>query len=152
MELTNVPEPLRIRETERVLQASTQAFSVLFPITFFVLRPFSRWVAILAVVLVPLCLIAEKQFAFLLIRNLHKRGHGLQNVMVYGAGFTGHRVFSALVRSPKLGLNPVAVVDDDKSLAGQAIYAYGYKRERSAPVIAGPLTRNILRSAASAWS
>ncbi len=136
---------LRIRETERVLRVSTQAFSVLFPITFFLLPPFSRWVVVLAVVLVPLCLIAEKQFAFLLIRNLHKRGHGLQNVIVYGAGFTGHRVFSALVRSPKLGLNPVAVVDDDKSLAGQEIYAYGYKRERSAPVIAGPLTRNILR-------
>jgi len=136
---------LRIRETERVLRVSTRAFSVLFPITFFVLQPFSRWVVVLAVVFVPLLLIAEKQFVFVLIRNMHTLGHGLQNVVVYGAGDTGHRLFSALVRSPKLGLNPVAVLDDDKSLAGREIFADGYKRERSAPVIAGPLTRNIIR-------
>jgi exopolysaccharide biosynthesis polyprenyl glycosylphosphotransferase len=136
---------LRIRETERVLRVSTQAFGVVFPVSFFVLHPFARWVVVLALVLVPLLLVVEKQFAFLVLRNLHKRGYGLQNVLVYGAGFTGHRVFSALVRSPRLGLNPVAVLDDDKTLAGQRIYAHGYKRERSVPVISGPLTSSLLR-------
>ena len=101
---------------------------------------FSRWVVVLAVVFVPLLVIAEKQLVFVLIRQLHSRGYGLRNVLVYGAGLTGRRVFSAILRSPKLGMSPVAVVDDDEKLAGHEIYDYGYKRERSAQVIAGPLT------------
>jgi exopolysaccharide biosynthesis polyprenyl glycosylphosphotransferase len=136
---------LRIRETERILRVSTQSFGVLFPVSFFFLHPFSRWVVALAVVLVPSLLIIEKQFVFLLIRHLHKRGYGLQNVLVYGAGFTGHRVFSALARSPKLGLNPIVVVDDDMQLAGTEVYESGYKRERSVPVIPGPLTNGLIK-------
>src|SRR5579859_2669066 len=100
---------LRIRETERILRVSTEAFAVVFPVTFFFLHPFSRGVVVLAVMLVPCLLVVEKQLMFLFIRHLHGWGYGLQNVVVYGAGFTGHRVFSALVRSPKLGLNPVAI-------------------------------------------
>jgi exopolysaccharide biosynthesis polyprenyl glycosylphosphotransferase len=136
---------LRIRETERVLRVSTQAFGIVFPVTFFFLQPFSRWVVVLAFLSVPLLLVLEKQFVFVIIRYLHKRGYGLQNVLVYGAGYTGQRVFSALVRSPKLGLNPIAVLDDDNGLAGKDIFASGYKRELSAPVIAGPLTSSLIR-------
>ncbi len=54
-------------------------------------------------------------------------------------------MFSAIVRSPKLGLNPIAIVDDDERLTGDEVYEYGYKRERSAPVIAGPLTSDLIR-------
>jgi exopolysaccharide biosynthesis polyprenyl glycosylphosphotransferase len=136
---------LRIRETERIIRVSTQAFALLFSLTFFFSQVFSRWVVALAVVLVPLLLIAEKQFVFLLIRSLHKRGHGVQNVLVYGAGFTGRRVFSALVCSPKLGLNPVAFIDDDARIAGQEVYESGYKRRCSCRVIAGPLTSSLIR-------
>lgn len=136
---------LRIRETERILRVSTQAFGMVFLVTFFFLHPFSRWVVALAVVLVPLLLVIEKQFLYLLIRHLHSRGYGVQNVLVYGAGYTGRLVFSALVRSPKLGLNPVAIVDDNEDLAGQEVFEYGYRRERSVPVTAGPLTSDLIR-------
>jgi exopolysaccharide biosynthesis polyprenyl glycosylphosphotransferase len=136
---------LRIRETERILRVSAQTFGMVFFVTFLFSHLFSRWMVALAVVFVPLLLIIEKQIVYLLIRNQHSRGHGLQNVLVYGAGYTGRLVFSALVRSPKLGLNPVAIVDDNKDLAGQEIFEHGYKRERSAPVIAGPLTGDLIR-------
>jgi exopolysaccharide biosynthesis polyprenyl glycosylphosphotransferase len=136
---------LRIRETERILRVSTQAFGILFPFSFFFLQPFSRWVVVLAVFLVPLLLVIEKQLAFVLIRHLHKCGYGLRNVLIYGAGSTGRSVFSALVRSPKLGLNPVLVVDDDKRLTGREVHDLGYRRERSCRVIAGPLTISMLR-------
>jgi exopolysaccharide biosynthesis polyprenyl glycosylphosphotransferase len=136
---------LRIRETERVLRVSTKAFGILFAVTFFFLHPFSRWVVVLAAIFVPLLLVIEKQLVFLMIRQLHIRGYGVQNVLVYGAGFTGRQVFSALVSSPKVGLNPVAIIDDDEDLAGQEIFQYGYKRERSAPVIAGPATSDLIR-------
>lgn len=136
---------LRIRETERILRVTVQAFAVVFPVSFFFSQMFSRWVVLLAMILVPLIVIAEKQFIFMLIRHSHSRGYGLQNVLIYGAGFTGRRVFSAIVRSPKLGLNPVAVIDDDEKLAGDEIYEYDYKRERSARIVTGPLTSDLLR-------
>jgi exopolysaccharide biosynthesis polyprenyl glycosylphosphotransferase len=136
---------LRIRETERILRVCAQTFAITFSVTFFLSHSFSRWVVVIAAVLVPLLLVIEKQLVFLTIRYLHTRGYGLQNVLVYGAGFTGRRVFSALVSSPKLGLNPVAVVDDNVQIVGQEIFQYGYKRERSAPVIAGPVTGQLIR-------
>ena len=139
---------LRIRETERILRITVQAFAVVFPVTFFFSERFSRWVVVLAVVFIPLLVIVEKQFVFVLIRHLHSRGYGLRNVLVYGAGLTGRRVFSAIVRSPKLGLSPVAIVDDDAKLAGDDVYEYGYKRVRSASVTAGPLTSDMIRE----WS
>lgn len=137
---------LRIRETERILRVSTQAFGIVFPITFFVSYTFSRWVFVLAAFLVLLFLIVEKQIVYLLIRQMHLHGYGMQNVLIYGAGSTGRRAYSALVRSPKLGMNPVAVVDDDKSITGELIYEFGYKRERSAPILAGPPTSILIRN------
>jgi FlaA1/EpsC-like NDP-sugar epimerase len=136
---------LRIRETERILRVTVQAFAVVFPITFFSSHAFSRWVVILAAAFVPFLVIAEKQLVFVLIRQLHSRGYGLRNVLVYGAGLTGRRVFSAILRSPKLGMSLVAVVDDNEKLAGHEVYEYGYTRKRSTKVIAGPLTRDLIR-------
>jgi exopolysaccharide biosynthesis polyprenyl glycosylphosphotransferase len=133
---------LRIRETERVLRVSTQAFAIAFSLTFFIPHCISRWVVLFATLLVPFFLIIEKQICFTLIRHLHSRGYGLQNVLIYGAGFTGRRVFSALASSPKMGLNPVAIVDDAPNLSGQKVFQYGYSHERWAPVVLGPLTRS----------
>jgi exopolysaccharide biosynthesis polyprenyl glycosylphosphotransferase len=65
----------------------------------------------------------------------------VENVLIYGAGFTGRKVFSALARSPKLGFNPVAVVDDNCDLAGETIFEHSYRRERSVSVIPGPITK-----------
>jgi exopolysaccharide biosynthesis polyprenyl glycosylphosphotransferase len=136
---------LRIRETERILRVSMTAFGFVFPVAFFIGHLFSRWAGLFAMVLVPLVLALEKQFMFQLVRQFHSRGYGVQKVLVYGAGLTGRHVFSALVRSPKLGLNPVAIVDDDEALAGQQIYGSAYRRAHSAPVITGPLTAEMLR-------
>jgi exopolysaccharide biosynthesis polyprenyl glycosylphosphotransferase len=122
---------------------------VVFAVTFFLGHSFPRGVLVFAILFVPLLLVAEKQFIYVLIRNLHTQGHGVQNVLIYGAGFTGRRLFSALVRSPKLGLNPVAIVDDDNSLAGRQVFEYGYKRERSVPVVKGPLTGELIREHAA---
>lgn len=135
---------LRIKETERALRVSTQGFLLAFPATFFAGRLFSRWWFALAMAIVPLCLIAQKQLLFFLVRILHKKGYGIRRTVIYGAGYTGRRVFSALARSLKLGLAPVAVVDDDPALAGQAVYEFDYRRRRSVPVVSGPVDRKLL--------
>ena len=132
---------LRIRETERILRVAAKAFLFLFPITFLAGQLFSRWLLLLSVLIVPLLLVLEKQFFLQCVRWAHAKGHGVENVLIYGAGFTGRKVFSALVRSPKLGFAPVAVVDDNQDLAGDMIFEHSYRRERSVPVIPGPITR-----------
>jgi exopolysaccharide biosynthesis polyprenyl glycosylphosphotransferase len=136
---------LRIRETERILRVSIEALGIVLSASFVFSFLFSRWVVVLAVLFVPSILIIEKQLVFLVIRYLHSRGYGVQNVLIYGAGFTGRSVFSALVRSPKLGLRPVAFVDDNEGVIGREIYASSYKRESSAPVVSGPLSGDLIR-------
>jgi exopolysaccharide biosynthesis polyprenyl glycosylphosphotransferase len=136
---------LRIRETERILRVATQTFAIAFSVTFFFPYCVSRWVVVLATLLVPLLLVAEKQLFIGFIRYLHSRGYGIKRVLVYGAGSTGRRVFSALVSSPKVGLNPVAFVDDNPGRAGHRVFQYGYKHEQSAPVIAGPITPELIQ-------
>jgi FlaA1/EpsC-like NDP-sugar epimerase len=90
-------------------------------------------------------LIIEKQIMFMVFRHLHSRGYGIQNVLVYGAGFTGRSVFSALVRSPKLGLRPVVIVDDDLGVARRETYASSYRHDVSALAVAGPLSADVIR-------
>ena len=135
---------LRVKETERVLRVSSQVFLAAFSITFFTSYLLSRWMIVFAFLLVPVFLIAEKQFLIRAIRALHIRGYGMRKVVLYGAGPTGRRIFSVLVRSPKLGLDPIAIVDDEPARIGTTIFESSYRPRRSAAVLAGPLTQELL--------
>jgi exopolysaccharide biosynthesis polyprenyl glycosylphosphotransferase len=136
---------LQIKETERSLRVSVQAFLLIMPVTFFSSYVFSRWVFVIAMLFVPLLQILEKQILFVAVGALRARDLGVQRVLVYGAGASGRRVISALLRSPKLGLKPVAIVDDDSELEGQEVFEYAYRHGQSVKVITGPVTREILK-------
>jgi exopolysaccharide biosynthesis polyprenyl glycosylphosphotransferase len=136
---------LRIKETERALRVSAQAFLLALPVTFFSQYQFSRWVFLISLLCVPVLLVTEKQLFAVALRALRARGIGTQRVLLYGAGTSGRRVFSALVRSPKLGLNPIALVDDNPDLAGKEIFADAYRREHSVRVLSEPITADLLK-------
>lgn len=135
---------LRIKETERSLRVSAQAFLLVLPITFFSTYPLSRWVFVLALISAPFLQVIGRQVLFVAVRALRARGFGVQRVVIYGAGATGRRVFSALVRSPKLGLNPVVVIDDNPRLSGEALFEYAYRRSQSVSIVTEPLSRELL--------
>jgi exopolysaccharide biosynthesis polyprenyl glycosylphosphotransferase len=135
---------LRIKETERAMRVSAQALLLILPITFFAGYQFSRWVFVIAMLCVPFLQVVEKQAIFLAVRAMRSRGFGMQRVLIYGAGSSGRRVFSALIRSPKLGLNPIALVDDDPEMQGQEIFEYAYRRGDSVQVQSGPITQELL--------
>lgn len=135
---------LRVRETEQVLRVSAQAFLIALAVSFFTNILFSRWLLVLCLGLVPLFLFGQKSLIYLLLRFLHARGYGNESVLIYGSGCTGRRVFSVLQRSPKLGLEALAFVDDDPAKTGSAVYEMAYERRRSAPVIKGPVTRELV--------
>lgn len=136
---------LRVRETERILRASIQASLFAFALSYFTKYLLSRGVLAIAFVAVPLLLVIEKQLIYGLVRMLHSRGYGVRKVIIYGAGMIGQRLFSALVRSPKLGLDPVAFVDDDPKLEDSRIFESSYRRRRYAPVLRGPLSAKLIR-------
>jgi exopolysaccharide biosynthesis polyprenyl glycosylphosphotransferase len=135
---------LRVRETEQILRVSVQAFLLALGVSFFTGILFSRWLLVLCLTLVPLSLFAQKTLMYLLVHTLHSRGYGIERVLIYGSGVTGRRVFSVLTRSPKLGLEPVAFVDDDPAKAGSTIFEMGYERRRSAQVILGPIRKEMI--------
>lgn len=135
---------LRIKETERTLRVSMQTFLLILPITFFGGYLFSRWVFVIAMLSVPLLLAIEKQILFVTVGKLRERNVGVQKVLVYGAGATGRRVLSALLRSPKLGLKPIGMIDDDPDLEGQEVFEYAYRHGQSVRVVSGAVTPELL--------
>jgi exopolysaccharide biosynthesis polyprenyl glycosylphosphotransferase len=135
---------LRVRETEQVLRVSAEALLAILALSFFANILIPRTLLILCVSLVPLFLFTEKTLLYLVIHGLHSRGYGNERVLIYGAGCTGRRVLSVLRASPKLGLVPVAVVDDDSAKAGGALFEMSYERRRSASILEGPITRDLL--------
>ena len=135
---------LRVRETEQILRASAQTALIVLTASFFGTLAFPRSLLLLCLLTVPLVLFAQKTVVYLLIRVFHSRGYGIERVLIYGAGRTGRRVFTALKRSPRLGLDPVLFVDDHPGKVGGSVFEMGYERKLSAPVVAGPITRDLL--------
>jgi exopolysaccharide biosynthesis polyprenyl glycosylphosphotransferase len=135
---------LRIRETEQVLRVSIQAFLIAFAASFFTNVLVSRWLLLISLTIVPLALFVEKNIVYRLVHVLHSRGYGLEKALIYGSGSTGRRVFSALCRSPRLGLDAVAFIDDNPVKAGTVVYEMSYDRRRSAPVVQGPVRKELI--------
>lgn len=137
---------LQIRETERAIRISAQSLFLLLPFSFLLKLNFSSVIFPVALILMPLMLILQKQIFSSIIRILHVCEYGVDRVVVYGAGDNGKRIVSALLYSSRVGLHPVAVIDDDPALAGGCMFEMGYRRSRSVPVHRGPVTPALLKS------
>jgi exopolysaccharide biosynthesis polyprenyl glycosylphosphotransferase len=139
---------LQIRETERAVRAPAQALLALVPFDL-LLHLNSPGAAFLsALILIPLLLILEKHVFVSIVRMLNARGYGESRVAVYGAGNAGRRVLSMLFYSPRLGMRPVAVIDDGPVRPASRMFELGYRRRCSVPVRHGPVTATLLESCA----
>jgi len=138
---------LQIHETERTIRVP--ALSVLLLLAFSLLLDLriSYAAILMALIAIPVLLILQKLMFFSIIRTLHLRGVGIDRAVIYGAGNAGKRFVSALFQSPRHGLLPVAVIDDNSCLDEKAIFEMGYRRRRSVPVQRGPITPEMLKSA-----
>ena len=138
---------LQIHRTEHAIRVT--ALSVLLLLAFSLLLdlriPYTSLLT--ALIVIPVLLILQKLIFFSIIRNVHLMGFGIDRAVIYGAGNAGKRIVSALFQSPRHGLLPVAVIDDNSSLDGTAVFEMGYRRRRSVPVQSGPITPEVLKSA-----
>jgi len=137
---------LQIRETERAIRIPAQSLFLLLPFSFLLNLEFPFSAFLIALVLIPLLLILQKQIFVSIVRFLHVREYGIDRVVVYGAGDTGKRIVSALLYSSRLGLHPIAVIDDNPVPTAGRMFEMGYRRCRSVPVKRGPVTPALLKS------
>lgn len=137
---------LQIGETERVLRIPVQSVFVLLP--FFLLSDVrsSYPVILRSLILIPVLLILQKLAFFSIVRVLHIMGWGTDRAIIYGSANSGKRVVSALSNSVRLGIVPVAVIDDDATFDERQIVEMRYRCRRTVPVLRGPLTTELLKS------
>ena len=136
---------LAVRETERLLRATMFGVLLAIPALVAVAKTVPRLEVALAALLVPAFLGLEKWQAQILIRTIGRPAGSLRKAVIVGVGPLGRRIFSALGRSPKLGIDPVAFVEASGTIEEPLIYESWYRRERQAPVLAGPVTLRMLR-------
>ncbi len=135
---------LRIKDTERSLRVPAEALALMLPAAVLTHHMFLGRVLLIALLAAPALLMLEKQLLAMAFGALRTRGIGMRRVLIYGAGASGRRIYSALIQSPGLGLNPVAVVDDDAELEGRTLYASSYTRQAGIDVVAGPVTSDLI--------
>jgi exopolysaccharide biosynthesis polyprenyl glycosylphosphotransferase len=137
---------LQIRMTERALRIPAQALLLLLVCSLLLHLNVPHGAFLIAFILLPPLLIFEKQVFFAIMRILYAREYGVERVVVYGAGDAARRMVSSLLYSPRLGLRPVALIDDDLTRSGERLFEMGYRRSLSVTVQSGPLTAARLKS------
>jgi lipopolysaccharide/colanic/teichoic acid biosynthesis glycosyltransferase len=110
-----------VQETAGILSLSLQAVAILLLALALMGPSIAIQELIIAILVLPPVLMFQKQLLLRAIRKLHSHGHGVDRVVIYGAGETGRRVASELLASPRLALTSVAIVDEDN----HAIKTYG---------------------------
>jgi len=142
---TRATSLLRVRETERVVKASSQLCFLVFAVSFWAEVPLPRIVVLLAAISIPVLVLSDKYVIYVLSSLFMAGTQKGRRTVIYGAGLSGERVFTVLTRSPKLHLDPVAIVDDDNSAIGTRISSSGYIASREIEVSPGPISAALLR-------
>lgn len=137
---------LRIQETERALRIPSQSLLLLFAICALLGRSIPVLALPIALLLIPAALIVGRQAAFWIAGGVQQQGSSSGRAVIYGAGSTGRSALSTLLHSPRLGLQPTAVIDDDAARSGRRISVMGYRGRGVVPVQPGPVTPAMLRS------
>jgi exopolysaccharide biosynthesis polyprenyl glycosylphosphotransferase len=135
---------LHIRETERILRAATHCVLFTAPVLLAITPEVKTSSFAVAPLLVAGLLIAQKRCFFLALQHLDRRRDGAERVVVYGRGGAERRVVSALRRSVRLGLIPVAFIDDSPEASDRCVLELGYRSRNSIAVHASPITPELL--------
>lgn len=137
---------LHIRETERALRIPFQVLLLLLPFLFLVTPNLLREPLVLGLLILPVPLLLQKQIVLVLLRIFRRQESAVDRVVVYGAGGTGRRIVSALFHSPRLGLRPVAVIDEDLASGPRCLWALSYPPAPSVPAWSGQLKPAALKA------
>jgi lipopolysaccharide/colanic/teichoic acid biosynthesis glycosyltransferase len=110
---------LRIRETASVIQAVALIFATLCCFAVLGDRHLLP-VLCIATPLFLLALIVQKQVLHACFDTLWHSARGTGRVVIYGSAASANLLWSAMIRSPKLGLSPVAMILEAEGDAAKA--------------------------------
>lgn len=133
---------LRIRETERTLRQTWQAIFLFAIVTSLFGLHFPAATLLLSAITMPALLIGQAQ---LLIPVL-QRYIPADRVIIYGDHQAAAAIISALRNSPRTGLRPVAVVEDELRDESDCILAMDYRLSEPVPVHAAPVSPDLIES------
>jgi exopolysaccharide biosynthesis polyprenyl glycosylphosphotransferase len=136
---------LAVRETERLLRVTLIGLLLALPMLVGMTRSVPTFAVGAAVVLVPIALAVEKWLLQKLFHGARSAGGLTRKAVIVGTGQSARRVFSALVRSPKLGIEPVAFIDVRCAANDAVIFESSYIRRYQARVLHEPVTPRLLR-------
>jgi exopolysaccharide biosynthesis polyprenyl glycosylphosphotransferase len=137
---------LQIRETERALRVPVQALFLLFVVSSLLGIGLSWPEFIVGLVAIPTLLTVEKHIFLSIATKLRRGPRNIERVVVYGGGDAGRSVLSSLLNSPRLSLEPVAVIDNLSAQDAGCVLEMGPRGRRSIPVRRGPVTPALLKS------
>ena len=137
---------LAVKETERLLRVCAVCFLWTVPLLYLLAPTVSRALVLMTFTFAPTALLVEKAAVRLGLRWLRSRGLAARRAVILGGGVLAKNIYSVLARSPKLGLDPVAIIDEDAAYAGVEIHASSYHCGRPAQVLAGPLSARLIRN------
>jgi exopolysaccharide biosynthesis polyprenyl glycosylphosphotransferase len=137
---------LRIRETGRAMRVSAQALFLVIAFRLLLGAGVSWLQSLVALFAIPSLMILENHFLSLVVVGLPRSLKGSDRAVIYGAGEAGRMTLSALLQSPRLGLDPVAVIDKSSARGGRSLLEMGYRGRRSIPVENRPLSISLLKA------
>lgn len=135
---------LQIRETERILATSFRSSLLLSPIVLTLMSGLSKREIVIAPTIIALLLAMKNQCFFLALRAVDRFRNAGERVVVYGTGAAERRLVSVLRASVRLGLKPVAMIDDSEGARDRIVPEYGYRDRSSVPVYAAPINSEML--------
>jgi len=134
-----------VQETARAIRASIQAVAILF-FAHSLLRADLPLRAVAAgFIVMPAALILQKQLIDWAVQKFHRGGHGVDRVVIYGAGEVGRRIASALLVSPRCALLPVAVVDENSRFTETCGLEMAYRDGPGITIHRVAITANLLQ-------
>ncbi len=137
---------LAVRETERLLRVGAECLFIALPALVLGAPSIPRALILVCLLAIPLGLIVEKSGLWVAMALLRRVGCDHQNAVILGGGPLAKNIYSALLRSPKLGIRPVAIVDEEAAMMGREIRASSYGQGESALILAGPLSPRLFEN------
>ena len=132
---------LAIRETERILRVTLQAFLMAVVVAYVFAAQIPSTALVATLLLAPAFVVLEKWESHRLLSRLRRK----KRAVIVGTGNEARHIFTALVRSPKFGVDPIAFVSQPGSTSLATIAELGYHHKRSAPVLSSSIRPELLR-------
>ena len=109
---------LNVSEIKNVIQGFTITFILFVVITLFTKLPVSRYLMVFAYAFALIALVIERTIFYHIFSLTDLFRPFGKKVLIYGAGELGIALYRSLVNSPKLGIIPVGLIDDNHKKTG----------------------------------